>query len=80
MSSFVINCFNFTLKPICYMDNGMKIELDCLSAKKIAEAVVATGVDSVTLIGPIALVERLKRDILEEVNVNIITLGGNQHG
>lgn len=76
MSSFVLNCFNFTLKAVCHMDNGMKVEIDKLTPKHIADAIQKTGVDSVTLIGPKAVVEKIKEDVLKFVNVDIITLGG----
>lgn len=77
MSSFVVNCFNFTLKATCHLDNGMKVEIDRLSPKHIAEAIQKTGVDSITLIGPQSVIEKMKEEILKLVNIDIITLGGS---
>jgi hypothetical protein len=58
----------------------MKIEIDRLSPKHIADAVQKTGVDSITLIGPKTVVERMKEEVLKLVNIDIITLGGTSNG
>jgi len=78
MSSMVINCFNFTLGAVCHMDSGLKIEIHQTTAEEIAKVAQATGVKAITLIGPRVIIEKMREKILELIDVEVITLGGQE--
>jgi hypothetical protein len=65
MNSFIVNCFNFSLRPVCYLDNGIKITLSELSSKEILKAAEISDVASITLIGPTLMTKKLKQEIEE---------------
>ena len=78
MSSMVVNCFNFTLGATCHMDTGLKIEIYKTTAEEIVRVAQVTGVEAITLIGPRVLIDKIKKDILELIDIEVLTLGGKE--
>lgn len=78
MSSMVVNCFNFTLGATCHMDSGLKIEIHQTTAEEIVKVAQATGVRAITLIGPRVIIDKMKERILELIDIEVITLGGQE--
>lgn len=79
MSSMVVNCFNFTLGTTCHMDSGLKIEIYKTNAEEIVRVAQVTGVKAITLIGPRLLIEKLREQILELIDIEVLTMGGQEN-
>jgi hypothetical protein len=71
MSSFVINCFNFSLKPVCYFDSGVKMTLQELSSEEILKAARISNSELITLIGPTAITKKLKEEIEKNTDFSL---------
>lgn len=74
--NFVVNCMHFTLKASCYFEDGMRIDIDKIDGDEIYKVILATGADSVTLMGPIAMTEKIAQEIRNHSDIKINILGG----
>lgn len=71
MNSFVINCFNFSLKPVCFFQDGTKITLPELNAEEILMVAKSSNSDSITLVGPTVITKKIKEDIEKSTDFNL---------
>jgi hypothetical protein len=72
--NLVVNCFHFTLKSTCYLSDGRKIEVDTLNAEEIIKVFEDSGANSLTLMGPKAITEKIANEIknIKDIEINIM--------